>query len=151
MSSCSCVVVDGADGEDCCIVEDCMAPGGDDDKEEDVEDACTMRCSKDSQKLAVQVSSRRNRAASKSRLHVTTFAFMLLLSSFAMGAGTDDDAVEVAAAAAVVVGAVSGASGATSAAVTRSIHANICTGVAMLLREFVPVLVWLPSCACKYL
>jgi hypothetical protein len=121
VSSCSlCAIVDGAgtgddDGDDCCsddvavgIVEDSKAPGGggDDDKEEE-EEACTMRCSKDSQKVAVQVSSRRNRAASKSRLHVWTFAFMLLLSSFAIGAGKDDDAVLAAVAAVVAVSGVS--------------------------------------------
>jgi hypothetical protein len=134
------------------IVEGFMALGGDDDKDKE-EDACTMRCSKDSEKAAVQLSSRRNRAASKSRLHVWTFAFgesdtrMLLLSSFATGAGKDDDAVVVAVPAVVVP--VCGASVSTLVAVTRSINAHICTGVAMMLREFVPVLPeWLPSCAC---
>lgn len=130
------------------IIEAFIALGGDDDDNE--EDACTMRCSKDSEKAVVQVSSRRNRAASKSRLHVWTFAFgdsdtrMLLLSSFATGAGKDDDAVVEAAPDGAVT--VCGVSVPTLAAVTRSINAHICTGVAAMLREFVPVLPeWLPS------
>jgi hypothetical protein len=142
VSSCISAGTDSV-GEDCCciddilaggIVEDCMAPGGDagiDEDEEEEEDARTMRCSKDSRKAAVQVSSRRKRAASKSRLHVSTFAIgdsdtrILLLSSFATGAGEDDDAVCNVAVPTLV-------------AVTPSIHAHICTGVAMmLLRAFV--------------
>jgi hypothetical protein len=85
VSFCICAAADSV-GEDCCsddiwavgIVEDCMAPDGDagidDDEDEEEEDAWTMRFNKDSQKAAVHVSSRRNRAASKTRLHVSTFA-----------------------------------------------------------------------------
>jgi hypothetical protein len=88
---------DGGEEEDCTGTGTGFGNGND--------DACNMRSSKDSQKRAVLVPSRRNKAASKMRFHVFT---------------------------GVVVGAVPVAvCGAAILAVTRSIHAHICTGVAI--------------------
>jgi hypothetical protein len=110
-------VADVADGEDCCsaddavvagMVEDCSSKDEDEDEEED---ACnTMRCSKDSQKVVVLVSSRRKSAASKSRLHVWTFGGkrqMLSSSGTSPGADNEDDELDAAMAdAAAIVGVV---------------------------------------------